>query len=88
MTKMSEPVCKRRVWLGFAVLFALINPWYFPAGMTTPRVLGVPLWALIVLAASLALSVFITWVVATQWHTDSDERYGDSGSGQSREGEE
>lgn len=88
MTKMSEPVRKRRVWIGFTVLFLLINPWYFPAGMTTPRVLGIPLWALIVVAASLLLSAFITWTVATQWHTDSDERYGDSGSDRTPRGGE
>ncbi|WP_110685022.1 hypothetical protein [Salinicola aestuarinus] len=87
MPRMSEPVRKRRVWIGFALLFALINPWYFPAGMTTPLILGVPLWAIIVLVASLALSVFITWVVMTQWHTDSDERYGTSEDHPNRDGE-
>ncbi|MFP5300739.1 hypothetical protein R2R70_05880 [Cobetia sp. SIMBA_158] len=76
MNKITEPVHNRRVWIGFALLFMLINPWYFPNGMTTPLVLGVPLWALIVLAASLLMSIFITWVVMTQWHTDSDELYG------------
>ncbi|RKR07324.1 hypothetical protein C7446_0135 [Kushneria sinocarnis] len=75
MPRLSEPVRKRRVWFGFIVLFALINPWYFPDGVSTTLILGVPLWALIVLAASLALSLFITWTVTTQWRTDSDERF-------------
>ncbi|MFC0267526.1 hypothetical protein [Kushneria aurantia] len=87
MAGMSEPVRKRRVWIGFTLLFVLINPWYFPAGMATSLIFGIPLWALIVLAASLMLSVFISWVVMTQWHTDSDERYGGANGPHDREGE-
>lgn len=83
--RMSEPIRKKRVWIGFVVLFALINPWYFPAGISSSLIMGVPLWALIILLASLALSIFITWVVLTQWHTDSDERYGDHNTNGTRE---
>ncbi|MFC0337706.1 hypothetical protein [Kushneria avicenniae] len=73
---MSEPVRKRRVWLGFIVLFVLINPWYFASDAGATRLMGIPLWALMVLGVSLALSIFITWTINTQWQTDSDERYG------------
>ncbi|GHC24116.1 hypothetical protein GCM10010082_15720 [Kushneria pakistanensis] len=76
--RISEPVRKKRVWIGFIVLFALINPWYFAADAGSTLIMGIPLWALIILAASLGLSIFITWTIQTQWRTDSDERY-DSG---------
>lgn len=75
--RMSEPVRKRRVWMGFIVLFVLINPWYFASDAGSTRLMGIPLWALTILGASLALSVFITWTINTQWRTDSDELYGD-----------
>lgn len=75
--RMSEPVRKRRAWMGFVVLFVLINPWYFASDAGSTRLMGIPLWALTILGASLALSVFITWTINTQWRTDSDERYGD-----------
>ncbi|WP_457809031.1 hypothetical protein [Kushneria sp. EE4] len=81
---MSEPVRKRRVWIGFIVLFVLINPWYFASDAGSTLVMGIPLWALTILGASLLLSVFITWTIKTQWQTDSDERYGcgkESGDG-------
>ncbi|MDH4571980.1 MULTISPECIES: hypothetical protein [Salinicola] len=71
--RISEPVKKPLVWIGFVILFALINPWYFPAGSWSPLFFGVPYWALIILLASLALSIFITWVVKTQWETGADE---------------
>jgi len=69
----SEPVKKPLVWIGFIILFALINPWYFPAGSWSPLLFGIPYWALIILVASLSLSIFITWVVMTQWETGADE---------------
>ena len=75
--RMSEPVRKRRVWIGFIVLFVLINPWYFASDAGSTRLMGIPLWALMILGASLALSIFITWTINTQWRTDSDELYGD-----------
>lgn len=74
--RMSEPVRKRRVWIGFIVLFVLINPWYFASDAGSTQVMGIPVWALTVLGASLLLSIFITWTIRTQWQTDSDELYG------------
>ncbi|GAB3674322.1 hypothetical protein [Salinisphaera aquimarina] len=77
--KTKEPVKSPLVWLVFVVIFALINPWYFPAGSYTPLFWGVPYWAWIILAASLALSVFITWVVCCQWDLDADNDHNEPG---------
>lgn len=70
-----EPIRVRWIWVVFAILFALINPWYFPAGAQA-LLWGVPVWALIILAASLALSGFIHYVLARHWHIEEDEHDG------------
>ncbi|WP_110691072.1 hypothetical protein [Salinicola endophyticus] len=71
--RITEPVKKPAVWIGFGVLFTLVTPWYFPAGSWSPLFWGIPYWALIIIAVSLALSIFITWVVLCQWDTGADE---------------
>jgi len=71
--RIIEPVKKPSVWIGFLILFALVNPWYFPAGSWSPLIMGIPYWALIILLVSLALALFITWVVLRQWETGADE---------------
>ncbi|WP_110670697.1 hypothetical protein [Salinicola halophilus] len=76
--RIREPVKSPVVWIGFILLFALVTPWYFPSGDFRPLLWGVPYWAVIVLGASLALSLFITWVVATQWQTGADDDEGES----------
>ncbi|ERJ18609.1 hypothetical protein T35B1_03921 [Salinisphaera shabanensis T35B1] len=75
--KSKEPVKSPLVWIVFVVVFAAINPWYFPAGSFEPLIWGVPYWAWIILAASLALSVFVTWVVCCQWDMGADDDIGD-----------
>ena len=49
----------------YLVLFALVIPWYWPAG-DSRHLLGVPLWALAALAAVFLTSVFTAWVYLTQ----------------------
>ena len=69
-----EPIRTRWIWGVFAVLFVLLNPWYFPAG-SERLIAGVPLWAWVILAVCLALSVFLHFVCAVYWQTgdESDE---------------
>lgn len=71
-----EPIRKPWIWVVFAVLFALINPWYFPAD-PIPLVWGIPYWALVILVASLALSGFLHYVLARQWRIVEDEENDD-----------
>lgn len=56
MRARKEPVRSPVVWILFVLLMALITPWYFPDGSFEPLLWGVPYWAWIILAASLALS--------------------------------
>ncbi|MES1924504.1 hypothetical protein [Salinisphaera sp. T31B1] len=72
----KEPIKRPIVWIVFIAVFALINPWYFTDGAYTPLIWGVPYWAWIILAASLALSVFVTWVVCCHWDMQTDEQDG------------
>lgn len=71
-----EPIRKPWIWVVFAILFALINPWYFPAGANR-LIWGVPCWALVILAASLALSMFLHYVLARHWRMVEDEEADD-----------
>lgn len=62
---MKEPA-RLWIWLVIAALlfFCVL---YFFAGAYEPLVVGVPLWFLTVLAASLVLTGFIVYIVLCQW---------------------
>ena len=64
---------KPRTWiLGvYLVLFVLVIPWYWPAE-DSRHAFGVPLWALVTLAAVFLTSVFTAWVYLTQSDGESD----------------
>lgn len=55
----------------YLVLFALVLPWYWPAG-DTRHVLGFPVWALVTLAAVFATSAFTAWIYLTQSGGEAD----------------
>ena len=60
------PKRRPRAWIlaVYGVLLAFAIPWYWPAG-DVRHVFGVPLWALAVLVAVFATSVFTAWVYLT-----------------------
>ena len=72
----KEPIKKIWLWVVFAILITLITPWYFPAGDYQPLIGGVPYWALIVIGASLALSLFLHYVIRCQWRIEEDNEAG------------
>ncbi|WP_079526231.1 hypothetical protein [Halobacillus hunanensis] len=69
----KEPIKNGKLWIIFGILFALINPWYFPEGSYQPLFWGIPYWALIIIAASLLLSAFISYVIKYQWQLEEEE---------------
>ncbi len=73
MSSSHKPAPKPRAWiLGvYLVLFALVIPWYWPAG-DSRHVFGFPLWALVTLAAVFLTSVFTAWVYLTQSEGEGD----------------
>lgn len=60
------------IWLGYFVLFAVAIPWYWPAD--DERVwLGFPLWVVVTLIASLAISIYTSWLFLTKWPAAGEE---------------
>lgn len=68
----KEPIKNPKVWVIIGILIALITPWYFPAGSYHPLIFGVPYWAWIIIAASLLLSAFLSYVLKYQWQLEED----------------
>ncbi|MDH3421123.1 MAG: hypothetical protein OEQ25_18310 [Gammaproteobacteria bacterium] len=69
----QKPAPKPRAWIlaVYLVLFALVIPWYWPAA-DARHVFGIPLWALVTLAAVLLTSVFTAWVYLTRSEGEGD----------------
>lgn len=83
----KEPIRKPWIWVVFALLFALINPWYFPASFNQPLFWGIPAWAVVIILASLALSLFSHYVLVYHWDMNPDEQDDDeshAGDGEQR----
>ncbi|NNC66368.1 MAG: hypothetical protein HKN84_16415 [Gammaproteobacteria bacterium] len=73
MSPSENPTPKSRTWIlaVYLVLFALVIPWYWPAG-DSRHVFGIPLWALATLAAVFLTSVFTAWVYLTRSEGEGD----------------
>jgi len=68
-----EPIKNYKIWIGFAIIFVLLTPWYFPSGGEMVLIYGVPLWALVIIGVTAVLSLFITYVIKYHWDADEDE---------------
>lgn len=69
----KEPIRKPWIWAVFGLLFVLINPWYFPVSFNQPLFWGIPAWAVVIILASLALSLFAHYVLVYHWDMNPDE---------------
>jgi hypothetical protein len=65
MTSAKEPA-QFWIWAIIAVLLFLCVPYFF-AGTYEPLIFGIPLWFLLVLVATLALTAFTVYIVLRQW---------------------
>lgn len=74
---MKEPIKNYKIWLGFLVIFIMLNPWYFPSGGEPVLIYGVPLWAVIIILMSVVLSLYITYVIHYHWDTLDEEETGE-----------
>ncbi|MDA2810475.1 hypothetical protein O4J56_07485 [Nocardiopsis sp. RSe5-2] len=74
-----EPIRRPWVWIVTAVLIVGGVPWYWPPGTVHPLVLGVPLWALVSMAFTVALAAHLSHVCRTQWAM-ADEDEGEGGA--------
>lgn len=60
-----------RIWAVYAVLFGIAIPWYWPAE-DARMWLGFPLWAVVSIVGSFAISCFTAWLFIARWPTDDD----------------
>jgi hypothetical protein len=68
----DEPRRHPIVWLVYAMLYAVAIPWYWPEGYRGPLVLGLPAWAAVSLAATLALAAWTAFVIYRFWDEGTD----------------
>lgn len=58
-----------RIWTVYAVLSGISIPWYWPVE-DTRMLLGFPLWAVVSILGSLAVSCFTAWLFVCRWPQD------------------
>lgn len=68
-----EPIRNYKIWIGFLVIFILLNPWYFPSGGEPVLIYGVPLWALVIMGVTMLLSLYITYVIKFHWESEDED---------------
>ncbi|CDQ18962.1 hypothetical protein SAMN05192559_101399 [Halobacillus karajensis] len=68
-----EPIKNGKLWIVFGVLLAFITPWYFPTSFGEILIYGIPLWALVIIFASLLLSAFLSYVLKYHWMLEEEE---------------
>ncbi|AQS55976.1 MAG: hypothetical protein LOD88_13655 [Novibacillus thermophilus] len=68
----KEPIKNVKIWMVLGLIFLLSVPWYFPQGSYQPLIFGIPYWALFIIAVSIALSAFLTYVLKYEWHMEEE----------------
>ncbi len=63
----DEPRSHPIVWVVYALLYAVAIPWYWPKGYRGALIFGLPTWAAVSLAATLALAVWTAFVIHRYW---------------------
>lgn len=73
MKEKKEPIKNWRIWAVFLIIFVFSVPWYLPVGTYEPIIFGFPYWAVIALAMSLLISIFLTYVLNREWQMEDDQ---------------
>lgn len=60
------------IWAVYALLAGISIPWYWPAA-DTRMVLGFPLWVVVSVSGSFAVSCFTAWLFICRWPDDEEE---------------
>ena len=68
----KEPIKNGKIWVVFGILLALITPWYFPGSFGEILIYGMPLWAIIIIIASILLSAFLSYVIKYHWMLEEE----------------
>lgn len=85
MREVREPVRIKWIWPVLAAIILLGVPWYLPKGSIDPIIIGFPYWAFISLVMTVALSLFLAYVILSCWSMeklpDEDSRKARGGGG-------
>ncbi|OYW77941.1 MAG: hypothetical protein B7Z37_01865 [Verrucomicrobia bacterium 12-59-8] len=60
------------IWAVYAVLAGVSVPWYWPVD-DRRMLLGFPLWVVVSVLGSLAVSGFTAWLFVCRWPQDDEE---------------
>ncbi len=71
MKAYKEPIRYAWIWITIVILALVGVPWYLPLGTVNPIILGLPYWAFISFLASIALGLFLNYVVRHCWDMES-----------------
>ncbi|MBM7585717.1 hypothetical protein JOC86_002259 [Bacillus pakistanensis] len=77
MEKKKEPIKNVKIWVIILGIFLLSIPWYLPEGSSYILAFGIPYWGWMVLAASLGMSIYLTYVLNHEWQMEEEETGGD-----------
>jgi len=69
--KFKEPIRIKWVWIVLGIIILSGVPWYLPIGGIYPIVFGLPYWALISVVSSIALAIFLNYVMSNLWDMES-----------------
>ena len=61
------------LWLGYALLYVIAIPWYWPDNYRGPLILGLPLWVMVTLVAVFALALWTLLAIARYWKPGEEE---------------
>ncbi len=70
---MSEPRFPVWVFVVYVLLFVFTVPWYLPRDFGASIWAGVPLWAAVSFAVTLAIAFFTVFVIRRYWPDDDSE---------------
>lgn len=78
----KEPIQHKWIWVVLVFIALAGVPWYLPVNTIYPIILGLPYWAFISLVASIALGIFLNYVIKNCWEMeilkeDSENNGGD-----------
>ncbi|MDW7668381.1 MAG: hypothetical protein SCJ93_06115 [Bacillota bacterium] len=65
--EVKEPIKVKWIWPVIAIISLLTIPWLFPQGSYYPIIAGFPLWMVVSILATIALAIFLNFVVDKFW---------------------
>lgn len=77
--KYKEPIQYTWIWVVIIIISLIGVPWYLPQGTIYPIIIGLPYWAFISLVASIALGIFLNYVVKNCWDMEALKEDKDEG---------